>query len=56
MVLAQALGEYAAMAAIAEAATTLGYQIEDLIGEWGTEALLAVVIVALIWRIIAANR
>ena len=56
MILAQALGEYAAMAAIAEAATTLGYRLEELIGDWGIEALLALVVAAVVWRIVGANR
>ena len=53
MVLAQALGEYAAMAAIAEAATRVSYQIEEVIGAWGTEALLGFVAAMVIWRIFA---
>ena len=56
MILAQALGEYAAMAAIAEAATRLSYRIEELFGDWGTEAILVVVVAAVVWRIVAANR
>ena len=53
MVLAQALGEYAAMAAIAEAATRVSYQIEEVIGAWGTEALLGFVAAMVIWRLFA---
>jgi hypothetical protein len=56
MILAQALGEYAAMAAIAEAATRVIYQIEEVIGTWGTEAIVAFAVVAVIWRLVAGKR
>lgn len=56
MVLAQALGEYGAMAAIAEAATRLGYRVEEFVGDWGTEAILVLIVAAIVWRIVFANR
>jgi hypothetical protein len=56
MFLAQALGEYAAMAAVAEAITSLSIRLEEVIGEWGTEAILALVVAAVLWRFVSAKR
>ena len=56
MILAQALGEYAAMAAVAEGMTTIGIRLEEVLGEWGMEAILALVAAAIVWRIVGARR
>ena len=57
MFLAQAFGEYAAMAAVTEAITSLSIRLEAMMGEWGTtEAILALVVAAVLWRIVSPRK
>jgi hypothetical protein len=53
---AQALAEYGGMAAVAESVTHLSLRLGDAIGEWRVEALVAVVVVAFLWRVLTAVR
>jgi hypothetical protein len=56
MFFAQALGEYALMAAIAEAITRLRIRFEEVTGAWGVEAILVLVAAAVLWMIVSARR
>lgn len=53
---AQALAEYGVMAAVAEGVTHLSVRLGDAIGEWRVEAIVAVVVVAFLWRVLTAVR
>ena len=54
MLIAQALGEYAALSAVVDAFNAGTVQLEEFAGQWATEALIAVVLALLLWRLITA--
>ena len=56
MLLAQALGEYAFTGVLVEGFNNLTIQLEDVVGEWGTEGLMVIVAAAIVWRVVAAFR
>ena len=56
MILAQALGEYAAMGALVEGFNDLTIQLEEVVGDWGTEGVMLLVAAVIIWRVIVAVR
>lgn len=56
MLIAQALGEYVALSAVIDAFSYGTTRFEELAGEWGMEALVAVVAVGVIWKIITMAR
>jgi hypothetical protein len=57
MLIAQALGEYAALSAVIDAFSYGTSRLEEFAGgQWATEALLAVVAVGVIWKIITLAR
>jgi hypothetical protein len=56
MLIAQALGEYGAMAALVDAFSTTYDSVHDAIGDWGIKGLVAVVAVGLLWKLITMVR
>ena len=44
MLIAQALGEYAALSVIIGAASDFSIRLEENIGSWGTEGLIALIL------------
>ena len=56
MLIAQALGEYAALSAVIDAFSYGTTRLEEFGGEWAMEALLAVVAVGVIWKVITLAR
>jgi hypothetical protein len=56
MILAQALAEYGATAALAEGLGHLSLQLGNTLGEWRTEAIVAVAVAAVLWRVVTATR
>jgi len=52
VLIAQALGEYGALAALVEAFQHAYVQVEYALGQWGTRGVIALAAVALLWRII----
>ena len=56
MVIAQALGEYAALGVLVEAFNTTYYQVRDAIGDWGLRGLVGVIAVGLVWKLITMVR
>ena len=54
MLIAQALGEYAALSAVVDAFNDGTVQLEEFAGQWATEGLIAVVLALLLWRVIAS--
>ena len=55
MLIAQALGEYVAVAAVVEAFSSASIRVEEIAGEWGTEGLLLLIAVTAVWMIISRN-
>ena len=55
MLIAQALGEYVAVAAVVEAFNTASIQVEEIAGEWAAEGLLLLIAVTAVWMIISRN-
>jgi len=56
MLIAQALGEYVAVASLVEAYNYATVRVEEVAGEWGTEGLVILIVVAVLWKLITANR
>ena len=56
MLIAQALGEYIALSAFVDAFNSASVRVEEIAGEWGTEGLIALIAVAVLWKIITAAR
>ena len=56
MVIAQALGEYAALGVLVEAFNTTYYQVRDAVGDWGLRGLVGVIAVGLVWKLITMVR
>ena len=56
MLIAQALGEYAALSAFIEGFSEVSVRVEDTLGEWGMEGLAVLVAAGLIWRLFVAIR
>lgn len=56
MLVAQALGEYGALAAVADAVSYGTTRFEEVVGEWGTEGLIALVVAVIVWRVVIAVR
>jgi hypothetical protein len=56
MIFAQALAEYGATAALAEALSHLSIRLGHTIGEWRAEAIVTVVAAAILWKILTATR
>jgi hypothetical protein len=54
MLIAQALGEYGAMAAVAEGFNSASIRLEEIVGEWGTEGLMILIAVGVVWKVITA--
>ena len=55
MLIAQALGEYAALGAVVEAFGNASIRVEEIAGEWGTEGLMLLIVVTAVWMIISRN-
>jgi len=55
MLIAQALGEYVAVAAVVEAFSSASIQVEEIAGEWATEGLMLLIVVTAVWMIISRN-
>lgn len=56
MIFAQALGEYAATAALAEGLSDLSIRLGGTITEWRVETIVVVVAVAFLWKVLTAAR
>jgi len=56
MLIAQALGEYGAMGALVEGFNTATIRLEEVVGNWGTEGLVALIAAAVLWKIFTAVR
>ena len=56
MLIAQALGEYGAMAAVAQMASDGTARLEDTIGNWGTEGIAIAIGVLVLWKVLSALR
>ena len=53
---AQALAEYGAMSALADTFTRLSIRLSDAVGEWRVEAIVGVIVAALLWKAVTATR
>ena len=56
MLIAQALGEYAAVSTLIDAFSTATVRLEEMVGGWGTEGLVLVVVAAVLWKLIMGHR
>jgi hypothetical protein len=56
MLIAQALGEYAALSVIIGAASDFSIRLEQQVGEWGTEGLIVLIVGAVLWMMITRNK
>jgi hypothetical protein len=56
VLIAQAIGEYSALATLAEAFQSAYFQVEHALGEWGMTGLWVIVAAAVIWIVIARLR
>jgi hypothetical protein len=56
LILAQALAEYGATAALAETISHLSIRLGHTIGEWRAEAIVALVAAAFLWKVVTAAR
>jgi len=54
MLIAQALGEYGAMDALVEGFNSATIRLGEVVGDWGTEGLVALIAAAVLWKIITA--
>ena len=52
MILAQALAEYGATAALAETVSHLSIRLGHTIGEWRAETIVALVAAAFLWKVL----
>jgi hypothetical protein len=55
MLIAQALGEYAAVSAVVEAFNDASIRLEGVAGDWATEGLILLIVVTAGWMIISRN-
>lgn len=55
MLIAQALGEYVALSAVIEAFNYGTIRLEEIAGEYATEGLLALIVAAVLWKIITQS-
>jgi hypothetical protein len=56
MIFAQALAEYGATAALAEALSHLSIQLGHTVSEWSAEAIVALVAAAFLLKVLTAAR
>lgn len=56
MLIAQALGEYGAIAALSEGIRGSSIRLEQAVGDWGTEGLIIAVVTIVVWRVAMAVR
>ena len=56
MLIAQALGEYGMLSALADGIGNLGLRFEELAGEWGVEGVLLLVGAFILWRALTSSR
>jgi hypothetical protein len=56
MLIAQALGEYAALSVVVDAFSYGTTRLEEIAGEWGTEGLALLIAVAAVWMVVTRNR
>ena len=56
IIFAQALAEYGATAALAEAFSHLSFRLGHTVGEWKAEAIVAALAAAFLWKVLAAAR
>ena len=56
MLIAQALGEYVAVAALVDAFNYGTIRIEELAGQYATEGLIALIVGAVLWKVITSSR
>ena len=56
IILAQALAEYGATAALAETVSHLSIRLGHTIGEWKAEAIVGLVAAAFLWKVVTAAR
>ena len=56
MIFAQALAEYGATAALAEALSHLSIRLGYTVNEWRAEAIVALVAAAFLWKVLTAAR
>ena len=56
MLIAQALGEYAALSVLIGAASDFSIRLEENVGSWGTEGLIALIVAAVLWMMITRNK
>jgi hypothetical protein len=55
MLIAQALGEYVAVAALVDAFNYGTVRLEELAGQYATEGLIALVVAAVLWKVITSS-
>ena len=56
MLLAQALGEYVGLAGFSEGFNDLTLRLEDVVRDWGTEGLMVLVAVGVVWKVFTSVR
>jgi hypothetical protein len=56
MLIAQALGEYVATAALVETVNDAALRLEEVVGDWGTEGLMLLITAAMLWKVMTALR
>jgi hypothetical protein len=56
MLIAQALGEYAALGAVVEAFGYAGDRFEEAVGEWGVEGLALLIAATAVWMVVSRNK
>ena len=55
MLIAQALGEYAALSAVIDAFNYGTIRMEELAGQYATEGLIALIVAAVLWKVITSS-
>ena len=56
MLIAQALGEYAALSVLIGAANDFSVRLEETVGGWGTEGLVVLIVVSVLWMMMTRNK
>lgn len=56
MLVAQALGEYAALGVLVERFNEASISFEDVAGQWAVEGMIALVVAVVVWRVVLRSR
>jgi hypothetical protein len=56
MLIAQALGEYGALSGFAESFNNMTIDLENTVGSWGVEGLVALIAGAILWKFFSGRQ